>query len=359
VATFLISKLDLEGQMNRKWRMCLCSTVVALLFSGAAYAQQYTITDLGQTGAWGINDTAVVVGSAGVQGPGTESRATVWTAAHGLQKFGIFPGGHYSGGYAINHYGVVVGVADFSNYFSHAFLSTGPSQPLKDLGVLYHTQYSQAVAINDSGVVAGFAFSTSGQSRAIRWTSSTGMQGLDSLPGGLNSTATGINNLSQIVGYSSSGGQSTNWHACWWPKPNGVIPTDLGTLPRYVNSIAYGINIHAAVVGESSSTATVHAILWTAATGMKDLGLLNSTLWTSAKAINDSGQVVGAAYQPHGNPYHAFIWTQAAGMKDLNQLIPSGTGWILVWATGINATGQITGFGTLRGQSHAFLLTPK
>lgn len=345
--------------MNRKWGMCLCSTFVALLFSGAVYAQQYTITDLGQTAAWGINDTGAVAGSAGVEGPGTASRATLWTAAHGLQKFGIFPGGHYSGGYAINHYGVVVGVADFSNYFSHAFLSTGPSQPLKDLGVLYHTQYSQASAINDSGVVAGFAFSTSGQVRAIRWTSLTGMQGLDSLPGGLNSTATGINNLSQIVGYSSSAGQSNNWHACWWPKSTGVIPTDLGTLHGYIVSSASAINLHGAIVGDSSTTATTHAILWTAAAGMKDLGLLNKTLRTSAKSINDSGVVVGVAYDSNGNPYHAFVWTEAGGMKDLNALIPSGTGWTLVWATGINPKGQITGFGMLHGQSHGFLLTPR
>jgi probable HAF family extracellular repeat protein len=345
--------------MKGKWGVCVCSAVIALLFSGTAYAQQYTVTDLGEVGAWGISDTGEVVGAAGVEGPGTPSRAIVWTPAHGIQKFGIFPGGHFSVGQAINHFGVVVGFADFANYYSHAFLSTGPSKPLKDLGVLYHTQYSQANAINDSNVVAGYVFSLSGATRAFRWTGATGMQGLDSLPRGLNSAATGINNLGQIVGYSSSAGQSNNWHACWWPKSNGVIPTDLGTLPGDVASGANGINVHGAIVGESGSTVTVHAILWTATTGMKDLGLLNNSLWTSATAINDSGEVVGVAYPPHGNPYHAFIWTQAGGMKDLNQLIPSGTGWILVWATGVNAKGQITGIGTLRGQSHAFLLTPK
>jgi probable HAF family extracellular repeat protein len=345
--------------MNRKWRMCVCGAVLALLFSGSTYAQQYSITDLGQVGGWGISDTGEVVGTGGIEGPGTPSRAIVWTAAHGVQKFGLFPGGHTSNGNAINHFGVVVGAADFSNYISHAFLSLGPTKPLKDLGVLYHTQYSEAKAINDSGVVAGYVFSLTGATRAFRWTGSTGMRGLDALPRGLNSSATGINNVGQIVGYSSSGGQATNWHACWWPNANGVIATDLGTLPGGASSIAYGINVHGAVVGASDKSGANHAFLWTATTGMKDLGLLNNTLWTSATAINDSGKVVGIAYPPHGNPYHAFIWTQAGGMNDLNQLIPSGTGWILVWATGINAKGQITGLGTLHGQSHGFLLTPK
>lgn len=170
------------------------------------------------------------------RGPGTPSRAIVWTAAHGVQMFGIFPGGHYSDGHAINHFGVVVGAADFSNYVSHAFLPLGPSKPLKDLGVLYHTQYSEADAINDSGVVAGYAFSLSGAQRAFRWTSSTGMRGLDALPGGLNNTSTAINNAGQIAGFSSSGGHQGNWHACWWPNPNGVIATDLGTLPGFMFS---------------------------------------------------------------------------------------------------------------------------
>jgi probable HAF family extracellular repeat protein len=197
--------------------------------------------------------------------------------------FAIFPGGHYSGGDAINHYGVVVGVADFSNFLSHAFLCPAPSKPLKDLGVLYHTQYSEAVAVNDSGVVAGFAFSTSGRSRAFRWTSATGMRGLDSLPGGSNSTATGINNAGQIAGFCDRGGQPTlAWHACWWPNPNGVIPVDLGTLPGDTASNASAINRYGVVVGDSSNTRTDHAFRWDAATGMKDLGLLNGTLRTSA-----------------------------------------------------------------------------
>jgi probable HAF family extracellular repeat protein len=45
-------------------------------------------------------------------------------------------------------------------------------------------------------------------------------------------------------------------------------------------------------------------------------------------------------------------------MKDLNKLIPAGSGWVLGQGSGINNAGQIAGYGTIRGQSHAFLLTP-
>jgi hypothetical protein len=45
-------------------------------------------------------------------------------------------------------------------------------------------------------------------------------------------------------------------------------------------------------------------------------------------------------------------------MLDLNDLIPAGSGFTLQAARGINDAGQIAGFGTFDGATHAFLLTP-
>ena len=58
------------------------------------------------------------------------------------------------------------------------------------------------------------------------------------------------------------------------------------------------------------------------------------------------------------NQYHAFVSTNGARMQDLNRLIPTNTGWVLLQANGINDAGQIVGYGTIRGQDHAFVLTP-
>lgn len=55
---------------------------------------------------------------------------------------------------------------------------------------------------------------------------------------------------------------------------------------------------------------------------------------------------------------HAFFADVTAPMRDLNDLIPSGTGWLLNTAQGINEQGPITGSGTIGGRTHAFLLTP-
>lgn len=74
-------------------------------------------------------------------------------------------------------------------------------------------------------------------------------------------------------------------------------------------------------------------------------------------AINNSGTVVGFG-TTRANDYHAFISTNGGKMQDLNKLIPQRTGWVLGEADGINDAGRIVGYGTIGGQSHAFLLTP-
>jgi probable HAF family extracellular repeat protein len=65
--------------------------------------------------------------------------------------------------------------------------------------------------------------------------------------------------------------------------------------------------------------------------------------------------VVGRS-QNAGSEMRAFLYS--GSMLDLNSLLPPGSGWTLVDATGINNAGQITGTGLSQGQVRAFLLTP-
>ena len=86
---------------------------------------------------------------------------------------------------------------------------------------------------------------------------------------------------------------------------------------------------------------------------MQDLGVAGGLVSSEALAINDRGEIVGWLGTS------AFIWTRAEGMQNLNDCIDPNSGWTLNSANAINILGQITGSGTINGETHAFLLTPQ
>ncbi|MEM8678209.1 MAG: hypothetical protein AAGF97_02535, partial [Planctomycetota bacterium] len=93
-----------------------------------------------------------------------------------------------------------------------------------------------------------------------------------------------------------------------------------------------------------------------------DLGLLPGQTFDNARALdlNHAGQIVGYVADFDNAPSFggaAVIW-EAGEIFDLNTLIPAGSDWNLLSANGINTQGQIVGFGTLAGETRAFLLTP-
>lgn len=88
---------------------------------------------------------------------------------------------------------------------------------------------------------------------------------------------------------------------------------------------------------------------------MQDLGTLGGAS-SIAYAVNASGQVVGSA-QGANAADRAFLWQNGA-LSDLNAAIAPGMGWYLEEAAAINGSGQIAGWGTLNGDTDAFLLTP-
>jgi probable HAF family extracellular repeat protein len=204
---------------------------------------------------------------------------------------------------------------------------------------------------------------------------------------GYQTSANGINNLGYVAGQTTNSDSELDFqsHAVLWQ--NGVM-TDLGTLGSSDTtnwsycSVASAVNDVSQVVGYSStetggfssepcaylsdSIDPFHAFLWSQASGMQDLGVLSNDTVSLANKVNDSGQVVGSSgASPSYNQYgilgltgRGFIWTQANGMQDLNTLIPANSGWALMSAVDINYWGQIVGQGTINGKTHGFLLTP-
>jgi probable HAF family extracellular repeat protein len=121
-------------------------------------------------------------------------------------------------------------------------------------------------------------------------------------------------------------------------------PVNLGVLPGATGFAADGgataINDKGEVVGAAGAAdGHQHAFLWTQAAGMEDLGLLPGGLVSEAADINDAGEVVGTA-EAGSSFAHAFLWSRSTGMRDLGTLPGGGASQ----AFGINEAHQVTGY---------------
>jgi probable HAF family extracellular repeat protein len=123
------------------------------------------------------------------------------------------------------------------------------------------------------------------------------------------------------------------------------------------------INNHGLIVGfsdlpgDSAASPNYHAFIWTKSAGMTDLGTLPGDALSIAWGINDEGQVVGQSINSSGSS-RAFLW-QNGMMTDLNTLVAQGP-LSLVYANDINDSGEIVGgaYNSTTGDSPAFMAVP-
>jgi probable HAF family extracellular repeat protein len=321
---------------------------------------------------------------------------------------GVLHGDSASASIGINSVGQIVGCSDTSTTYypcsglepGHAFLWNSKTG-MKDLGKLHGDESSAGGGINDSGEVVGYSVNAQSVYHAFRWTKKTGMIALPKLPGGTTNAAAAINPAGIIVGGSDFKNSNGNWDAVLWAADGKI--TDIGTLLGAqfsqgvgINSnnevcgisnfsaggvaafvwteahgikvlngfvkggatVAFAINDSGVIVGNAStSTGQRHPVLWNSTGRIRDLGLLSGGYGGTAFGMNDLDQVVGYS-TTSSNGTHAFIWSKKTGIQDLNDLIPANSGWVLVWGSAINNVGQVTGWGTINGENHAYLLTP-
>jgi len=360
--------------MYLMWQF-LPGLIAALVLTACAAAQTYTINDIGvlkgdneSSGFW-INSSGAVVGCADTAnsegypctGTGPGQHAFYWTKTAGLRDLGTLPGGNISGAIGINDAGQVVGYSNTStgllneyNFIAFKWTSAGG---MVNLGKLSGGNSSCAFGVNSTGVIAGDSFVSSTVVDATNWTNNK-IKNLGALPKSIFTAALSINDGGEIVGESVFGyGPPFTSHGFEWTSAGGM--KDLGTLSGGDTSMANAINSSGIIVGQSNSGSVVtwHAVKWDATGKIDDLGTLPGGTYSIAFGINDSSEIVGYG-NIADNAAHAMLWTSTGGMQDLNNLIPANSGWVLINANAINATGQITGYGTKGGHNHAFLLTP-
>ncbi len=221
---------------------------------------------------------------------------------------------------------------------------------ITDLGTLGGS-HNRAYDINRAGWIAG-ASSLLGDKRVHAFLYRDGdFTDLGTL-GGRNSHAYGLNAAGRVVGCALTAGKAQRAFL-----HDGDRMHDLGTLGGG-ESIAWDLNDAGLIVGCSRVPGGAkHAFLHDGA-HMHDLGTLGDRDATALR-INAAGLVVGyaCAFRGKEEDSRALLWRDGAPI-DLNDLLPSGSGWTLTQATGINDAGWIVGWGRIGARARVFLLIP-
>lgn len=178
------------------------------------------------------------------------------------------------------------------------------------------------------------------------------MIGLGDLPGGAaESRASAVSgDGSVVVGWSRS---ADGDEAFRWTASTGMV--GLGSLPaqeRSFRSQAYDVSSDGTViVGNANSLSGIEAFRWTETDGFVGLGYLPGGRRVSeAKSVSGDGKVVVGSSQSEGDLQRAFVWTEADGMQSIDFLLTSlgvdVSGWELYDAVGISDDGRtILGLG--------------
>lgn len=313
--------------------------------SAIEYTVSYLDAMTGYRQINGLNNSGQCVGSLG-NGSGLDDRAFVCDINTGiLQEIGSL-GGRSSLAFGINNLGQVAGLAEDATGQRSGYLWTPPG-PMQSLGQI-SGYYCQPVAINNNGAILGVYSTWDSATRTATQRAALSQNGSPWQDVGFVMTATAMNDVGQIVGYSTS-----NFHACIW---NGSGPLqDLGVLSG-ADSTPTAINNRGWVVGYAKTSSGIHAFLHNGTGTMQDLGTFGGTN-SSAHDINESGQIVGWAETINGTPC-AFLRDIDGSMRNLNDMIDPSSGWVLEQTEAINDNGQIVGSGRYNGYSRTYALTP-
>lgn len=130
--------------------------------------------------------------------------------------------------------------------------------------------------------------------------------------------------------------------------------------PGGSSASANGVNVDGTIVVGSTGG---NAFRWTPAGGMQTLGIPTGGGFPIARSVSADGSIIVGDYMLASNgASRAFLWTASTGIVDLGAYASSVgvylTGRTLQSATGVSADGSaVVGFGSFNGDSRAWLVS--
>ena len=197
--------------------------------------------------ATGVNDAGVVVGWDFPKEPLIYSWLIYPAAYNGVYDggteriSGLLSSGTHARLLAVNNSGQAVGVDSGNAVLGSLYYPRTPPGLWTDIGALTRDYYSEAVGINEAGQVIG-SYGYGVSNAFITNAGATELTDLGTL-GGLGSSAYGINDIGQVVGWANT--ENGAQHA-FVTGPNGEGMTDLNSLVHLSEGVvlttAMGIN---------------------------------------------------------------------------------------------------------------------
>jgi probable HAF family extracellular repeat protein len=310
-----------------------------------------------------------------------EDRAVLWENGN-IFDLGTL-GGPHSFAFGISNRGQIIGwsLNDVPDAFSILdVLGYGTSNgtqtraflwehsQMQDLGTLGGPD-AYASFINQRGQITGASYTNSIPNATtglptldpFLWENGT-MIDLGTLGGTLGSPLA-LNNAGQVIGTSNLAGDQA-FDPFLWDKGN-LIDLATNTIGATVVT-ANAINDGGEIVGAAAfANAPFDAYLWRKGAAT-DLGHLNGDQFSEAIAINSRGEAIGySTFELGTDNVHPVLWKSGTPI-DLNTTIPANSSLTLVVPIAINERGEIAGVGVPQGVSpndvntlgHAFLLIP-
>lgn len=383
------SRLLRGGAAAASTLLCSASALAAPVYSVTRlepFSTSSNGTSYGIPQAVGANGDVVGFAVKYVGSADTGRQPVIWraggTVAAGLPK--ITPGAASGEAHGVNGAGYAIGFADsyvnnaYKGNHQHRWSSNGTAAELL-LGLgsdLNGTSTREVNALDGAGNAYGSAIryvnGVSAGARPVRWdvgrTTPTELATIYD-PGNLggSSVVLAVNSGGVAVGRRSKvsetgfliGARPVRWSA------DGSSITELATTtsPLGAQEAAWATAINSA--GEAAGYAQVYqgsapnsgyrAVRWPAdGTSVVELEYLSVSTTghaeSEATGIDGSGNVVGFSRIYVGttsSATRATIWPAGGtAAVDLNTLIDPNSGWVLEWATAVNESGMIVGFGT-------------
>lgn len=190
-------------------------------------------------------------------------------------------------------------------------------------------RWNEAWDINDSGQIVGEAWDSSGRSHAVIWEDGNVLD----LGGVTHGRANAINNVGQVVGWFGSLASGSPFI---WDSINGMqFPFG----PYY--TYPWAINDLGQVTGAAHDlSGSGQAFVWDDTNGRQLLGI--GKAWD----ISNSGQIVGESWPESGTPPYPALWNGINSMVKLGGEYQQGS------AYGVNDLGQIVGWVGLSGETY-------